>query len=95
MARINYPSPYIITKDRVGSDLVYEDLTSQIDGSRTTFTLDAEADSNRIFVYYNGLLVNADVDSFSDQSFTLAFTPESPDNIQVIYSVKGDPVNES
>lgn len=91
MSRISYPSPYIITKDKIGSDLVWEDLTSQIDGARTTFNLDSEADSDRIFVYYNGLLINADVDSFADQSFTLSFAPESPDNVQVIYSKKGDP----
>tara|TARA_A100001201_G_scaffold93462_1_gene81312 strand:- start:2244 stop:2531 length:288 start_codon:yes stop_codon:yes gene_type:complete len=95
MSRINYPSPYVITKDRVGSDLVYENVSSQINGSRTTFNLAEEADTERIFVYYNGLLINADVDSFSDQSFTLTFTPSSPDNLQVIYSIKGDPINES
>lgn len=95
MSRISYPSPYIITKDRVGSDLVYEDVSSQIDGARTTFNLDQEADTERIFVYYNGLLINADVDSFSDQSFTLSFAPSSPDNVQVIYSIKGDPINET
>ena len=92
MSRINYPSPYIITSDRVGSDLVYEDVSSQINGSRTVFNLAQEADSARIFVYYNGLLVNSDVDSFADQSFTLSFTPLSGDNIQVIYSIKGDPI---
>lgn len=95
MSRISYPSPYVITRDRVGSDLVYEDVTSQINGVRTVFTLNEEADTERIFVYYNGLLINADVDSFSDQSFTLNFTPETPDNLQVIYSKKGDPIVES
>ena len=43
MSRINYPSPYIITSDRVGSDLVYEDVSSQINGSRTVFNLAQEA----------------------------------------------------
>ena len=62
---------------------------------RTVFTLSEEADTERIFVYYNGLLVNSDVDSFADQSFTLNFTPETPDNLQVIYSKKGDPIVES
>ena len=62
---------------------------------RTVFTLNEEADTERIFVYYNGLLVNSDVDSFADQSFTLNFTPETPDNLQVIYSKKGDPIVES
>jgi hypothetical protein len=95
MSRINYPSPYIITSDRVGSDLVYEDVSSQINGSRTVFNLGQEADSARIFVYYNGLLVNSDVDSFADQSFTLSFAPLSGDNIQVIYSIKGEPIVES
>ena len=64
-------------------------------GERTVFTLNEEADTERIFVYYNGLLVNSDVDSFADQSFTLNFTPETPDNLQVIYSKKGDPIVES
>jgi|TARA_R100000482_G_C5038695_1_gene107354 hypothetical protein len=95
MSRVNYPSPYVITKDRVGSDLVYENVSSQINGSRTVFNLAQEADTERIFVYYNGLLINADVDSFSDQSFTLSFAPASPDNVQVIYSIKGDPINET
>tara|TARA_R100000734_G_C3318708_1_gene113204 strand:+ start:5126 stop:5416 length:291 start_codon:yes stop_codon:yes gene_type:complete len=94
MSRINYPSPYVITRDRVGSDLVYEDVSSQINGSRTVFTLTQEADSQRIFVYYNGLLINADADSFSDQSFTLSFAPLAGDNVQVIYSIKGEPITE-
>ncbi len=70
-------------------------MSSQINGSRTVFNYAQDADSARIFVYYNGLLVNSDVDSFADQSFTLSFTPLSGDNIQVIYSIKGDPIVDS
>jgi hypothetical protein len=91
MSRISYPSPYIITSDKVGSDLVWEDLTSQCDGVRTTFTLSQEADSDRIFVYYNGLLSNIDIDSTSDTSFTLSFAPYAEnDTLQVVYSLKGE-----
>lgn len=91
MSRISYPSPYIITNDTIGSDLKYENLSSQIDGATSTFNLSEAADVERVFVYYNGLLINPDVTSTTETSFTLDFTPSSPDSIQVIYSVKGNP----
>jgi hypothetical protein len=94
MSRINYPSPYVITQDRVGSDLVFENLTSQINGSRTTFTLNQAADVARIFVYYNGLLSNIDISKTTETTFTLGFTPLADDTLQVIYSVKGNPITE-
>ena len=94
MSRINYPSPYVITQDRVGSDLVFENLTSQINGSRTTFTLNQAADVARIFVYYNGLLSNIDISNTTETTFTLGFTPLADDTLQVIYSVKGNPITE-
>ena len=94
MSRVNYPSPYVITQDRVGSDLVFENLTSQINGSRTTFTLNQAADVERIFVYYNGLLSNIDISSKTQTTFTLGFTPLADDTLQVIYSVLGNPLNE-
>jgi|TARA_R100000149_G_C5850937_1_gene119664 hypothetical protein len=94
MSRINYPSPYVITQDRVGSDLVFENITSQCNGSRTTFTLNQAADVERIFVYYNGLLSNIDISSTTETTFTLGFAPFAEDTLQVIYSVKGNPLNE-
>ena len=75
MSRINYPSPYVITKDRVGSDLTFENLTGQVNGSRTTFTLTEAADTDRIFVYYNGLLSQIDITGTTETSFTLGFAP--------------------
>ena len=91
MSRVSYPSPYVITKDTIGSDLEYEDLSDQIDGSNRTFTLTKSADEEKIYVYYNGLLNNPSISSRSETSITLDFTPDSPDSIQVIYSVKGNP----
>ena len=54
MSRINYPSPYVITQDRVGSDLVFENITSQCNGSRTTFTLNQAADDRDWETYGEG-----------------------------------------
>ena len=92
MSRINYPSPYVITKDRIGSDLTFENLTGQVNGSRTTFTLNEAADTDRIFVYYNGLLSQIDITGTTETSFTLGFAPLVGDTLQVIYSVKGNPI---
>ena len=91
MSRVSYPSPYIITRDTIGSDLRWEDLSSQCDGVETTFTLSEAADTERVFVYYNGLLNNPDITSRTETTFTLDFAPEAVDSLQVIYSVKGNP----
>jgi|TARA_R100001591_G_C4344260_1_gene181437 hypothetical protein len=91
MSRVSYPSPFIITKDTVGSDLEYENLSSQINGSNQTFTLTKAADEEKIYVYYNGLLNNPAISARTETSFTLDFAPSSPDTIQVIYSIKGNP----
>lgn len=91
MSRVSYPSPYIITKDTIGSDLRWEDLSAQCDGSNVTFTLSEEADPERIFVYYNGLLNNPDITASTETTFTLDFAPYAEDSLQVIYSVKGNP----
>ena len=91
MSRVSYPSPYIITKDTIGSDLRWEDVSSQIDGITASFTLSEPADEEKIFVYYNGLIVNPDIIARSETSFTVDFIPASPDNVKVIYSVKGNP----
>ena len=92
MSRVSYPSPYIITKDTIGSDLKYEDLSSQCNGSRTTFTITTPADQEKIFVYYNGLLNNPSISSTTETSITFDFAPETNDSIQVIYSEKVNPV---
>jgi len=69
MSRVSYPSPYIITKDTIGSDLRWEDVSSQIDGVTASFTLSEPADEEKIFVYYNGLIVNPDIIARSETSF--------------------------
>ena len=73
-----------------GSDLKAQDLTSQINGSRTTFTVQEEFIADRIFVFLNGLFQGpaggTEITVNSATTFTIATRPELGDNLAIIYS---------
>ena len=84
MPRINYASTF--TDQRV--KLETENLTSQINGSRQTFTISRPFFSTRLYVYYNGVRqqVGYNITIASDTTFTCDFTPETGDTLFVDYS---------
>jgi len=70
-----------------GSEIT-ENLTGQIDGSKTSFTTNYKYVSGKLRVYYNGIreIVGVSVtEAVSRQSFTLNFTPLSGDYLLADY----------
>lgn len=86
-AEIAFAGPFIPLQ---GSDLASQDLSSQIDGSTNSFTVQEQFQSTRIFVFLNGLFQGPPGGSFitvtSSTTFTISEVPQTGDNISVIYS---------
>jgi len=84
---IAFAGPFIPVQ---GSDLVSEDLSSQIDGVTQTFTLTKEFQDVRLFVFLNGLFQGppngTEITTVSTTTFTISTTPLVGDNLSVIYS---------
>ena len=89
---IAFAGPFIPVQ---GSDLESEDLSSQIDGSRTVFTISQEYQSNRIFVFLNGLYQGpaggTEISATTTLTFTIATVPLTGDSLTVIYSPLNKP----
>jgi hypothetical protein len=76
-----------IIPDGVGSDMEQADLTSQIDGSKTTFNIPENYQTGSIRVYYNGIR-QVKSDHFTEPNQTqinLLFTPQVGDFLTVDY----------
>ena len=70
-------------------DLKKEDLSSDCDGSTTSFTVSSAYKAGTIEVYWNGLQqTSVEVTESSDTTFTTTFTPESGDNLVAVYILK-------
>lgn len=70
-------------------NLKKQDLSSNCDGSTTTFTVSSTYKSGTIEVYWNGLQqTTAEVTESSDTTFTTSFTPQSGDNLVAVYIEK-------
>ena len=84
---VTFIGPFIPTQ---GSDLISEDLSNQIDGTRVLFTTSAEFQDIRLFVFLNGLFQGpaggSDIQVNSTTTFTISMTPLTGDSITVIYS---------
>ena len=84
---IAFAGPFIPVQ---GSDLESEDLSSQIDGSQTTFTVSKEFQDVRVFVFLNGLFQGppngTEITIQTTTTFTISTTPLVGDNLSVIYS---------
>ena len=86
-AEIAFAGPFVPIQ---GSDLSAEDLTSQIDGSKTQFTVSEQFQSTRIFVFLNGLFQGpaggSEITVDSTTQFTIATVPQVGDKLSVIFS---------
>jgi hypothetical protein len=86
-ATTQWPGPFIPTQ---GSDLKAEDLTSQINGSATQFTISEQFIATQVFVFLNGLFQGppngSEITINSSTQFTIATTPLTGDKLAVIYS---------
>jgi hypothetical protein len=65
-----------------------ENLTSQVNSSRTLFTVSEEFKAASLRVYHNGVrqIVGVNVTVSSSTEFTLSFTPQTGDYLTVDYS---------
>lgn len=86
-SEIAFSGPFIPLQ---GSDLESEDLSAQIDGSETTFTVSKQFQEIRIFVFLNGLFQGPaggdEITVESETTFTIATVPLLGDSLTVIYS---------
>ncbi len=73
-----------------GGDMTKENLTSQIDSERTSFQISGNYTTNSLRVYYNGVrqVQGEHFTELTDQTFSLNFTPQSGDFINVEYVSK-------
>ncbi len=87
MGEVAFAGPFIPVQ---GSDLLSEDLSSQIDNSKVQFIVSEEFQSNRLFVFLNGLFQGppngTDITIISTTSFSISMTPLTGDSLTVIYS---------
>lgn len=86
-ASVNFAGPFVPIQ---GSDLRAEDLSAQIDGLETQFTVSEQFQSQRIFVFLNGLFQGppngSEITVDNSIQFTISTTPQVGDNLAVIYS---------
>ena len=67
-----------------------ENLTSQLDSERTQFQISGNYQTNSLRVYYNGVrqVQGEHFTEVTDQSFSVSFTPQTGDFINVEYVSK-------
>ena len=78
---------YIIPEDGGASNMKQADLTSQVNGERTSFTIPENNQTGSIRVYYNGIR-QVKNDHFTEPNQTtinLLFTPVTGDFLTVDY----------
>tara|TARA_Y100000114_G_scaffold2175_1_gene1788 strand:- start:398 stop:652 length:255 start_codon:yes stop_codon:yes gene_type:complete len=73
-----------------GGDMTKENLTSQVDSERTQFQISGNYQTNSLRVYYNGVrqVQGEHFTEVTDQSFSVTFTPQTGDFINVEYVSK-------
>lgn len=71
-----------------GGTIVYDDLTSQIDGSTTNFTL-SNTPVGTVMLFYNTTLQSTATFSMSGTTLTASFTPAVGDVLIAVYSMSG------
>ena len=80
-------SGFIYTVSEGGEEMKKENLTSQINGSRTTFTVSEEYKTGSLRVYYNGVR-QIESETFSETTsttFTVTFTTITGDYLSIDY----------
>lgn len=70
-----------------GGDMKQADLTSQVDGSNTSFDLPEEYQAGSLRLYYNGIrqVEGETFDEYNSTTFTTNFTPALGDYVTVDY----------
>tara|TARA_R100000152_G_C6755551_1_gene179286 strand:+ start:508 stop:834 length:327 start_codon:yes stop_codon:yes gene_type:complete len=69
-------------------NIYFEDLTTSVNGERTSFSLSRNYDANTIIVYLNGLRQRQNtIGQTGNNSFTLPEAPIIGDILEVRYSV--------
>jgi len=77
---------FIFTVEPGGeTEMTQENISSQCNGSRTTFTVNANFVSSSLRVYYNGVRQTGEFTVISDNQFSLSFTPDTGDRLEIDY----------
>jgi hypothetical protein len=78
---------FFINETGAGGDMKQADLSSQITGSNTSFTVPEEYQAGSLRVYYNGVrqVEGETFDEYNSTTFTTSFTPETGDYITIDY----------
>ena len=73
-----------------GEGMNKENLTSQVNGTRTEFTVSGNFVTNSLRVYYNGVrqVQGEHFTEVTDQTFTTTFTPQNGDFLNIEYISK-------
>jgi hypothetical protein len=82
MARFSYP------KIQEGANVKYADLNSQVDSSNTVFSVPENYESGTLYVFFNGMIQTRG-DGYTEttsSTFTLTFTPDTGENIIILYT---------
>ncbi len=84
------PYVYIMGASGGGANMSKENLTAQVNNIRTTFTLTGSYTTNSLRVYYNGVrqVQGEHFTELTDQTFSVTFTPQNGDFINVEYISK-------
>lgn len=82
----DYSDVVVAAKRAVRAGLFRESLTSQVDGSNSTFTTGSSYYTGTLRVYWNGQVQSlSDITELSSSTFSIGLTPESGDAIEVAY----------
>ena len=81
------PFVFTIQINEGGSALSKQNLTSQVNGTRTQFTISEEIQSGSLRVYWNGVrqVESSTFNENTQTTFTTTFTPQSGETIVVEY----------
>ena len=81
------PFVYTIVINEGGSALSKENLSNQINGTRTQFTISEAIQSGSLRVYWNGVrqVESSTFNENTQTTFTTVFTPQSGETIVVEY----------
>ena len=80
--------PFVFIIGTGQSDMKKANLTSQVNGSRTVFTVPEVYTAGSLRVYWNGVrqVVNETYTETTNTTFTLSFTPQNGDYITIDYT---------
>ena len=82
--------PFVFIMVSSGGDMTKQNLTSQVNSERTTFTISGTYETNSLRVYFNGVrqVQGEHFSEVTDQSFSTNFTPQTGDFLNVEFVSK-------